>query len=141
MGKKPDKSNFLKGQVAALNNEGYSQSEIARRLKISRCAVQNVLKSSGATRRSKCRGVRKTTPREDRFLKSVVQSSPHTSSANVSHLANERGIEISSRTVRRRLSSGFNLVARRPARKPMLTRKQLCNRLNFCKAMKSKSAD
>jgi len=101
MGKKADITAFLKGQILALHDERYSQREIAKRLKVSRGAVENALRCASVSRRSNCKGVRKTTPREDRFLKSVVVSSPHTSSARVAQLANDRGICVSSRTVRR----------------------------------------
>lgn len=141
MGKKRDISDFLKGQIVTLNAEGYSQCSIAERLHISRCAVQNVLKLGGTSRRVNCGRRRKTTPRQDRFVKSVVTASPHTSSNRIAQLAQEHGINISSRTVRRRLSDDFGLVARRPAKKPLMTKKQLRDRLNFCHALKDKPAE
>jgi transposase len=133
---------FFEGKNhVALHDEHYSQREIAKRLNISRGAVENAVQSGGVSCRSNCKGVRKTTPREDRFLKSVVVSSPHTSSARVAHLTNDRGIRISSRTVRRRLSNEFNLVARRHAKKSYITKPQLFKRLKFCRLMRDKSKE
>jgi len=139
MGRKCDISDFVRGQIATLHGEGYCQREIARRLKISRCAVQNALKrGTEASGRKKCGRIRKTTPRDDRFVKSVVMSSPTTSSSRVAQLAQERRIDVSAGTVRRRLSDEFNLVARRPAKKSFITQKQIQARLQFCHAMKDK---
>lgn len=140
MGKKRDISSFLKGQIIALQNEGYTERAISSRLQISKTAVHNAVVSGGSSRRCNNRRPRKTTPRDDRLIKHLVQLSPHISSVRVAQVAGERGINISSRTVRRRLTSEFHLVARRPAKKPLLTTKQLKARLQFCKAMKDKSA-
>ena len=65
-------------------------------------------------------------------------SSPTTSSSRVAQLAQERRIDVSARTVRRRLSDEFNLVARRPAKKSFITQKQIQACLQFCHAMKDK---
>jgi transposase len=141
MGKKRDLPDFLKGKINALINEGYSQRQVASRLNISRGAVRNVISSNGSSNRRNCGRKRKTTLREDRLLKGAVVRSPHASSARLAHESRQRGCNISSRTVRRRLSKDFNLVARRPAKKPMMTRAQLRARLRFCKIHKDKPAD
>ena len=44
MGRTKDVSSFVCGQVAAYHEQGLSQRVIARKLKISRCPVQNALK-------------------------------------------------------------------------------------------------
>lgn len=139
MGRKADLSDFARGQIHVLNSEGYSQSAIALKLHISRCAVQNALKKVSA--RKNCHGVRKTTQRQDRLLKAIVTRSPHASSARVAQASRDYGFPISDRTVRRRLLKDFNLPARRPAKKPMITRKQLRNRIAFCKSLKDKPAE
>ena len=61
--------------------------------------------------------------------------------ARVAHEARQRGSDISARTVRRRLSTDFHLVTRRPAKKLMMTAKQLKARIKFCKTHTDKSAD
>jgi hypothetical protein len=86
MGRKADISDFVKGQICALRAEGYAQTVIAIRLKVSRHAVQNALRESPADnlpRRSKTGHKRKTTIRQDRFLKNVVVRSPHASSSRM----------------------------------------------------------
>src|ERR1051325_4904392 len=138
MGRKRDLSDFVKGQVETLHSEGYSQCHIACKLKISRCAVQNVLKSDGVDGRKNCGRKRKTNSRQDRIMKAAVVRSPHASSARIAHNMRADGIEVSGRTVRRRLSTEFNLVARRPAKKPLITKKQLQARLRFCKSQRDK---
>ena len=82
MGKKCDLSQFLKGQVHALNREGYSQRAIATQLKISRCVVQNALHIL-TPRRQNCGRIRKTSSRKDRLMKAIVVRSPHVSSARI----------------------------------------------------------
>ncbi len=123
MGKKCDLTSFVKGQIYALNSLGYSQSKIANKLKISRCAVQNALRRRNSSKRKNCGWKRVSSAREDRFMKKIVAESPHTSSARIAHLLSEQGKKLRARTVRRRLSEEFNLVARRPAKKPLLTQK------------------
>ena len=140
MGKKRDMNQFQRGQINVLSAEGYSQRDIALRLHISRCAVQNALRLVDGSNRKRCGRKRKTTPREDRILKAVVTRSPHASSARVAHEARQRGADVSARTVRRRLSKDFNLVARRPAKKLLMTAKQIRARIAFCQRHKDKSA-
>lgn len=144
MGRKADISDFVKGQIHTLKSEGYSQIKIAAHLKISRCAVQNALcdpPDDGRPRRCQTGRKRKTNGREDRFLKSIVVRSPHASSARVAQTAREHGITVSSRTVRRRLSKEFNLVARRSAKKPLMTEKQRLARIKFCREFRNKSPE
>ena len=117
--------------IAALHSEGYSQSAIAKRLHISRCAVQNALNHPSGNRKN-CKGVKRTSRREDRMIKSIVLRKPDESSETIARQIRRIGICVSSRTIRRRLSTTFNLPARRPAKKPMLTEKQRKMRLRFC---------
>ena len=63
MDKKADISDFDKGQIVVLN-EGYSQIQIAKCLKISRHAIQNVLQCplpNGLACRSKWGQIQRTT--------------------------------------------------------------------------------
>jgi transposase len=141
MGRKGDISSFLKGQICALRSTGNSQSKIAKQLKISRCAVQNALHAGSSSNRERCGRKRVTSGREDRLMKKMIIESPHTSSARIAQVISERGKKISSRTVRRRLSKDFKLVARRPAKKPLLTATQLQARMTFCKAHLDKTVE
>ena len=106
--------------------------------------MQNALRSfsgSALSLRKNCGRKRKTTPRQGRLLKAAVVRSPHASSARVAESARCQGIQVSARTVRKRLTSQFNLVARRPAKKPLMTEKQRLARVRCCKEMSKKTAD
>jgi transposase len=144
MGRKRDITDFVKGQIKALKGVGLSQRVIASRLHISKTAVYNALRleeEGDVLRRSNTGRKRKTTPRDDRLFKNIVIRSPHAGSARIAQTAKDHGINVSARTVRRRLSEEFKLVARRPAKKPMMTEKQRRARIKFCKEYRTKSAD
>ena len=142
MGRKADITEFIHGKIVALNEMGINQSQIARQLKISRSSVQRQLKrSSGVSNRLNSGRKRCSTPRGDRFIKSLVTATPTISSETVA--AQARGIlniQISARTVRRRLCQN-NLPARRPSKKPLLTETQRLKRLKFCNQYKDKTKE
>lgn len=140
MGRKKDTSKFTIGQIQAYTETGLSQRAIATKLGISRCAVQNALKRDPFAKTRSGR-VRKTSKRNDRILKNIVSRSPDKASNEIATMAQLAGINISSRTVRRRLEKDFKLPARRPARKPMLTKKQRQMRIKFCKKYKDKPVE
>ena len=140
MGRKKDISSFVRGQVVAYKKEGYSQIDIAKKLKISRCAVQNSLKGDG-TGRKNCKGSRKTTNRVDRMFKAIVLRDPGTSSARIQQLAADIGIKVSTRTIRSWLQKEFKLPARRSAKKPMVTEGQRKLRFSFCQRYMNHSSD
>ena len=98
MGKSRDLTQFTRGQVNVLKSEGYSQRQIASRLHISKCAVQNAIRLGENSNRKNCGRPKKTTLREDRLLKAAVVRSPRASSARIAHDARLRGCDISSRT-------------------------------------------
>lgn len=56
-------------------------------------------------------------------------------------IALEMRSPVSSRTVRRRLLTEFNLPSRRPARKPRLTAKNIKDRLRFCRVYRQWTSD
>lgn len=140
MGRKKDTSKFTLGKIQAYAESGLSQRGIATKLGISRCAVQNALKRD-PLQKTRSGRVRKTSKRDDRMLKAIVSRSPDASSNRISTMAQQAGINISSRTVRRRLEKDFKLRARRPARKPMVTEKQRQSRIKFCKKYQDKPAE
>ena len=53
MVKKRDLSQYQRGQITALHNEGYSQVAISKVLKVLRKAVQNALKFGESLNRKK----------------------------------------------------------------------------------------
>ena len=72
MGKSRDLTQFTRGQVNVLKSEGYSQRQIASRLHISKCAVQNAIRLGENSNRKNCGRPKKTTLREDRLLKAAL---------------------------------------------------------------------
>ena len=100
MGKQADTNQFTKGIIAVLKEEGYSQRQIAAKLKISKTAVHHK-NTDRTTKRKNCG--RKRTKRGDRLLKLLNQRSPEASSTSIAQQVRQLGVNISSRTVRRRL--------------------------------------
>lgn len=123
-----------------LIDAGFSQRHVAAKLKVSRGAVQRAL-NRPLTQTRPGRTSRSTTHHDDIAMKRMVTRDPHLASSAISHEMGCRGVRLSSRTVRRRLSSTFGLVARRPAKLPLMTERQRLARLKFCHAHKSKNAD
>lgn len=96
---------------------------------------------NGLSRRSNSGRIRKTTRRQHCLFKAIVVRSPRATSARIAHDARNHDIHVSSRIVRRRLLSEFNLVAQRSAKKPLMTEKQRLARMKFCKKMMKKPDD
>ena len=123
--------------VVTLSEEGYSCRSIARRQKISLCAVQGILrkKSETGTVKDKSRSgrPRATTAREDRLLYRTSLSNRRATSRLLKRaLQDSTGCHVSSSTVRRRLNS-FGLKGCVAAKKPLLTEKHKKKRLEWCK--------
>ena len=123
-----------------LTQEGYSQRTIASRLRLSRKAVRNAIKSP-TSHRGRCGRRRLSPPRQDRLLKVLVTKDPRATSAQLAQQVSETGDAMSARTVRRRLQEDFQLVARRPAKVPLLTERQRKLRLQFCREHVNKDAE
>ena len=71
-------------------------------------------------------------------MKIQIDKAPTLSSLNLNKTLSDAGVELSDRTIRRRLQKEFKLPARRPSKKPMLTEKQRRMRLQFCRLYKDK---
>ena len=108
-----------------LHEEGYSCNKIAKRMKVARNTIQEIVRKyretgSGMDRAG--RGRKKiTTTREDRIIKHFsLRNRRKTSNAMANDLKNEYNIKVSARTVRRRLqTSGLNYC--RAKKKSLLT--------------------
>ena len=74
----------------------------------------------------------------DRAMKFAISRNPTMNSEALMREMRNRGVEISSRTIRRRLVKDFGLAARRPAQKPMVTALQRRKRLAFCQSYMDK---
>ena len=104
-----DTPELLRGNIA-LHEEGYSQRTIASRLRLSRKAVRNTIKSP-TSHRGRYGKRRLSTPRQDRLLKVLVTKDPPATSAQlIAQQVSETGDAMSARTVRRRLQEDFQLV-------------------------------
>lgn len=134
-----------RAQVMLLHNMGQSQRQVATTLNISRCAVRRCISRSKEGDpedfRSRKRSGRPkaTSLRTDNAIKLMARRSPRSSSVKIQSqlpLADR----ISKQTIRRRL---FNcgLKSRRPAKKPLLSKKNIRDRLVFCRKFKNWTAD
>lgn len=124
-------------KIQLLFEEGKNQTQIAKEVKCSRCAVQNAIKRYSQTgshvNREKSGRKKITTPREDRFLiRSSLKNRKKTSSELASELSKDRGKKISSRTVRRRLGE-VGLKGCKARKKPWLSEKNKKARLEWAK--------
>ena len=123
----------------ALQKEGLSCREIARRVGISKSSVDRavqLMKETGQYSSRKRSGrPRVTTSRDDSAIKRAVTKNPFISSEEIR--AQLPNTAVSSRTIRRRLLVDFKLPSRRAARKPMLTEVQRKKRLVFCRKYKN----
>lgn len=140
MGRRRDVTPFDHGRIAAYHDAGYNQVQIADICELSRRAIQNSLKNERGGRKN-CGGVRKTSEADDRAMKLAITRNPTMNSEALRREMRHRGVEVSSRSIRRRLVKKFGLVARRPARKPMVTALQRRKRLAFCQRYKENSAE
>lgn len=125
-------------KVVTLSNVGWRQSHIARFVGITQSAVSKILnrhRQTGNFKKRPGQGRRRcTTHRDDRFL--ILQSLRDrtlTSTHLKNQLLNAKQVNVSSKTVRRRLKEA-NLKARRPVKVPRLTQNARVRRLQFARA-------
>ena len=126
--------------VVTLSKEWYSGRAIASKLKISLCAVQEIIKKAKETGTVKDRPrsgrPNSTTPRQDRLLSHISLSDRRATSRILKReLEDATGVQISSRTVRRKLlKSGLKgCVA---VRKPLRSVTHRKKRLDWCRQRK-----
>lgn len=126
-------SNDLKLQIVKMHEKGEAQSVISKLFDINKSVVSRIIKrytergtTVGPLRSGRPRS---TTRREDILITRQCQSNPFLSATKIKA---EVGLQISSRTIQRRLVEK-GLYSRRPAKKPLLTKKQRINRLNFAR--------
>lgn len=83
---------------------------------------------------------RKSSKRQDRLLKLIQLRDRGTTSAELAQEWQQAGVSASACTVRRRLLED-GLVSRRAAKKPLLSRKNIRDRLIFCKRYRDWTAE
>ena len=135
----------IRAQTMLLHGMGISERKIGTQLNISRGAVQKCIgraKENPATQflsRKRSGRPKVTSGRTDNMIMLMAKRSPRASSLKIkSQLpATER---VSASTIRRRLFAG-GLKSRRPAKKPLLTAKNVRDRIAFCRKYRNWTAD
>lgn len=127
----------IRSNIILLNEEGYSQRQIAKRLAVSKTGVQETIArkvKTGSENPNKRTGrPRKTSRQTDSMIKRLVTANPTASSKFLQAQLPER-CRVSTATIRRRLCKDFNLRSYRAARKPLLSAKNIRDRISFCRA-------
>lgn len=140
MGRNKDISSSKKEEILSLlNNLNVSQREIARLTGVSVATVNRVKacfeknNSALVTKRANCRSSRKTTPRSERKISQICMENRRASRRVLLHKVKQVGIDISERTLRRRIEE-LGFACYRPAKKPRLTPNMVKKRLEWAKA-------
>lgn len=124
-------------KIVTLMEEGYSQREVAQRIGVHHTTVGRCLRrfreTDSYTRRPGQGRKKSTSQIDDRFIRQqALRNRFLTGNELKNRLRDVRNVEVSSRTVRRRLN-GFGLTARHPAKGPLLTREHKRARLDFAR--------
>lgn len=117
--------------------DGMSQNDVALRLGVHQSTIsrlQKKLRETGNVARRRGQGRKRvSSAADDRFLQlNSLRNRTLTAPELQNHLETVRGVRISERTVRRRLTEA-NLKARRPAMCPILNRRHRTTRLAFAR--------
>lgn len=136
MGTKRDIPNEVRAQISVLSKEGLSQRQIATRLKVCQSAVSRCLRRIGELKsynsRQRSGRPRITSIRDDNAIRRTATAHPLFTSRDVAS-ALPPETKVSLRTIRRRLSKEMGLKSYRPAVKPRLSKKNITDRIKFCK--------
>lgn len=142
-----DIKNTAKVKILTLSeNTNLKQREIAAKCRVSQSAVSKVLnrfRQSGSletNRKGNCGRKRSSTVLDDRSLLRKSRKIAHLNSVNLRREMSARGVDISARTIRRRLSE-HSRPARRPVRKPFLSKAMKKKRFEWAKAHQNWTLD
>ena len=138
MGRKKQLPEFVKGQVIALHRQGLSQREIANKVLAGKSAIGALIK------RFEAEGNTSVRPRSGRpsllkrgtilSMKRMIYQQPSISSTEISHQVSCMiGHVVHPSTVRKWCIQKLKLIARRPAKKPLLNVAQRKKRLDFAR--------
>lgn len=130
-------SEDFKTAVVKAVQDGHSQSEVARLFKISRQIIsvwcRNFEARGTAAKLPRSGRPKKTTQKDDHIMVRLSKADPQLTAQSVTNIFNEnRELKIHVATVRRRLNDA-GLHARRPSRKPFISKKNRIARLAFAK--------
>lgn len=138
MGKGAETSPGKRAQMQILHSQNLSHRKIAQILHVSQSAVTRGLsrmKQLGSRKSRKRTGrPRATSKTMDRLIHRAAVAHPTWSSSSI---CADMQSPLSTRTVRRRLLVDFNLPSRRPAKKAKLSKKNIKDRLVFCRKYKN----
>uniref|UniRef100_A0A4W5Q7D4 Transposase Tc1-like domain-containing protein n=1 Tax=Hucho hucho TaxID=62062 RepID=A0A4W5Q7D4_9TELE len=129
--------------IIALLKKGFTGKDIAANKIAPKSTIYRIIKNfkeSGSIVAKKASGrPRKSSKRQDRLLKLTQLRDLGTTSTELAQEWQQAGVSASARTVRRRLlEDGLVLKA---AKKPLLSRKNIRDRLIFCKRYRDWTAD
>jgi len=127
-------SSVTRARIVTFAECGYRQIDIAKRLNVSQSVVSRTIKSykinQSFTSAHRSGRPKVTTAKTDAIIRRKICIRPMLSARQLSaEIINPPSI----RTIQRRLHTKFNLKARRPAKKPLLSAKNIKDRLAFCK--------
>lgn len=136
--KMPHLNELVAVKVVTLANEGRRQEDIAQMLRIHQSTVSRVVKryeETGEYRRRPGQGRKRcTTQRDDRYLQlQALRNRTFTAPHLKNDLLNTRQVNVSAKTVRRRLKEA-GLNPKRPAKVPRLLPRHKTARLQFARA-------
>lgn len=147
MGRKTDHTPRKTAQVRVLLEENrYSQCEIARRIGLSQKSVSRIKKSLelncdfGQNRVGRCGRKKKIDARMRRTLKKIVLTDRRKTKKQLAEDLKDYGVTVSTRTIRRSLNSE-GLMARRPRKKQKITPVMAKKRVEWAKGLKHWTED
>ena len=115
---------------------GVSAREVAQKFKLSYSGAKKIcskLKLTGDCGRTPGSGrKRKTTERSDRFIAKSSKSGTPTKKENTNELKNQTGVEVSTKTIQRRLREK-GITWRKKSKKPFVSKKNRIARLKFAR--------
>lgn len=125
-------STDLRQSILRMKKNGKGVREIAKNIGHAPSTISKILKDyriRGNLQPRKSTGrPRKTTKRQDHKIKRAQQADPFKSAVKIN--AEFPDLKVSNRTVQRRVLE-FGLFSRRPAKKPLITKKNQKSRLRF----------
>lgn len=127
----------LKELIIKFHKSGEKQCDISKRLSVHKSIVSRVLKNfkvrGNVLSKKKTGRPKKTSIHIDKQILRISKNNPFMSSRNIKNIIQEDyAVNVTSRTIRNRLIEG-NLMARRPAKKPLLSKKNIAARIEFAK--------
>uniref|UniRef100_A0AAZ3RDW6 Transposase Tc1-like domain-containing protein n=1 Tax=Oncorhynchus tshawytscha TaxID=74940 RepID=A0AAZ3RDW6_ONCTS len=127
--------------IIALHTKGFTGKDIAASTIATIYRIIKNFKESGSIVVKKASGCpRKSSKCQDHLLKLIQLRDRCTTSTELAQEWQQAGVSASARTVRQRLLEDV-LVSRRAAKKPLLSRKNIIDRLIFCKMYRDWTAE